>query len=161
MPLGRVEVFDSAEDNWEEYAERLVQFFMANDIQDEVKKRAIFLSNVGPRTYGIVRSLLAPSRPDEVSYDTIITTLGEHFHPRPSVTVARCRFLTCSRMPNEPVPGYIARLRQLSRDCNFGSFLDEMIRDRLVCCIGSEHIQSRLLTESDLSLQKASKRKRN
>ena len=155
MPLGRVEVFDVAEDNWEEYAERLVQFFIANDIQDEVKKRAILLSNVGPRTYGIVRSLLAPSRPDEVSYDTIITTLGEHFHPRPSVTVARYRFFTCSRTPNESVQGYLARLRQLSRDCNFGSMLDEMIRDRLVCGISSEYIQSRLLAESDLSLQKA------
>ena len=46
-------------------------------------------------------------------------------------------------------------LRQLSQDCQFGSFLDEMIRDRLVCGINSEMIQSRLLSEPELSLQKA------
>ena len=28
MPLGRLEVFDSTEDNWEEYIERLVQFLL-------------------------------------------------------------------------------------------------------------------------------------
>ena len=55
---------------------------------------------------------------------------------------------------NEAVPKYIARLRQLSQDCQFGSFLDEMIRDRLVCGINSEMIQSRLLSEPELSLQK-------
>ena len=155
MPLGRLEIFDAAEDNWEEYVERLVQFFVANDIEDDVKKRAILLSNVGARTYGIVRSLLSPAKPDEVSYDSIVKSLTEHFHPRPSVTVARFRFFTCSRQVNEPVQNYIARLRQLSRDCKFGSFLDEMIRDRLVCGIRSELIQSRLLSEPDLSLQKA------
>ena len=155
MPLGRLEIFDAAEDNWEEYVERLVQFFVANDIEDDIKKRAILLSNVGARTYGIVRSLLSPAKPDEVSYDSIVKSLTEHFHPRPSVTVARFRFFTCSRQVDEPVQNYIARLRQLSRDCKFGSFLDEMIRDRLVCGIRSELIQSRLLSEPDLSLQKA------
>ena len=155
MPLGRLEVFEAAEDNWEEYVERLVQFFVANEIDDDVKKRAILLSNVGARTYGILRSLLSPVRPDEVSYDRIVKVLREHFHPRPSVTVARFRFFSCSRSINEPVPDYIARLKQLSRDCQFGSFLEEMIRDRLVCGINSDLIQSRLLSEPELSLQKA------
>ena len=81
--------------------------------------------------------------------------MREHFHPRPSVTVPKFRFFTCSRHVNEAVPKYIARLRQLSQDYQFGSFLDEMIRDRLVCGINSEMIQSRLLSEPELSLQKA------
>ena len=155
MPLGKVEVFDAAEDNWEEYIERLVQFFVANEITDDVKKRAILLSNVGGRTYGIVRSLLSPKKPNEVSYDHIVETLRDHFHPRPSVTVARFRFFTCSQQLNESVQVYIARLRQLSRDCQFGSFLEEMIRDRLVCGIKSDRIQNRLLSEPELSLQRA------
>ncbi|XP_043238896.1 uncharacterized protein K02A2.6-like isoform X2 [Amphibalanus amphitrite] len=155
MPLGRLEVFEAAEDNWEEYIERLVQFFVANEIEEDVKKRAILLSNVGARTYGVLRSLLSPVRPDEVSYDHIVNVLREHFHPRPSVTVARFRFFSCSRSINEPVQDYIARLKQLSRDCQFGSFLEEMIRDRLVCGINSDLIQSRLLSEPELSLQKA------
>ena len=155
MPLGRLEVFDSTEDNWEEYIERLVQFFVANEITDDVKKRAILLSNVGARTYGIVRSLLSPVKPDEVSYDRIVNVLRDHFHPRPSVTVARFRFFSCFRSTNEPVQDYIARLRQLSRGCQFGTFLEEMIRDRLVCGISSDLIQNRLLSEPELSLQKA------
>ena len=71
MPLGRLEAFDAAEDNWEENVERLVQFFfVSNDIEDDVKKMAILLSNVGARTYGIVRSLL--SLPNQMQSHMIV-----------------------------------------------------------------------------------------
>ena len=50
MPLGKIEEFQQGQDNWEEYVERLDQFFVANDIQDDNKKRAILLSGMGART---------------------------------------------------------------------------------------------------------------
>ena len=50
---------------------------------------------------------------------------------------------------------YTARLRHLAGDCKFGTFLEEMIRDRLIYGVKSDQILSRLLTEPELSLQKA------
>ena len=55
-------------------------------------------------------------------------------------------------MQSESVQEFVARLRQLSRDCKFESFLDEMIRDRLVCGGNSDFIQRRLLAEAELTL---------
>ena len=44
-------------------------------------------------------------------------------------------------------------IRRLSEYCNYGDSLNEMLRDRLVWCVGlnDERIQRRLLAEADLS----------
>ena len=40
--FGRLAEFDEAKDNWRQYAERMQQFFVANEIEDDGRKRAIF-----------------------------------------------------------------------------------------------------------------------
>ncbi|XP_043216310.1 uncharacterized protein LOC122378840 isoform X1 [Amphibalanus amphitrite] len=155
MPVGRVEPFNVEEENWEEYVERMEEYFVANDITDEAKKRSTLLCNIGSKAYGIVRSLLSPVKPASSTYQLIVEKLTTHYHPKPSVTVARFRFFSCYRLPGESIQTYIARLRQFAGDCQFGTFLEEMIRDRLVCGVKSDLIQSRLLSEPELSLKKA------
>ena len=49
----------------------------------------------------------------------------------------------------------MAELRKLSEHCNFGTALNDMLRDRLVCGIADQRIQRRLLTEPDLTFAKA------
>ena len=46
-------------------------------------------------------------------------------------------------------------LKELARRCNFGAFLEEALRDRLVCGLKNEATQRRLLSEKDLTYQKA------
>ncbi|XP_043232594.1 uncharacterized protein K02A2.6-like isoform X1 [Amphibalanus amphitrite] len=52
MPVGRVEPFNVEEENWEEYVERMEEYFVANDITDEAKKRSTLLCNIGSKAYG-------------------------------------------------------------------------------------------------------------
>ena len=47
--------------------------------------------------------------------------------------------------------GYLS----LAERCNFGQFLEDALRDRLVCGLRSEAIQRRLLAEEELTLKKA------
>jgi len=42
---------------------------------------------------------------------------------------------------------YIAELRKLSNDCDYGESLNEMLRDHLVCGVKNKRIQRRLLAE--------------
>ena len=60
----------------------------------------------------------------------------------------RFKFHSCSRKPGKSVATYIAELKRLSEDCEFGNFLQEMLQDRIVC---DPRIQRRLLAESDLT----------
>ena len=50
---------------------------------------------------------------------------------------------------------YVAALRHLSVHCEFGTTLNQMLRDRLVCGVEEPKIQRQLLTELDLTFDKA------
>ena len=48
-------------------------------------------------------------------------------------------------------------LRQLASHCQFGTFLNEALRNKLVCGMHSENTQKVLLTKAKLTLEKAVK----
>ena len=49
---------------------------------------------------------------------------------------------------------FVLALKGLAKHCNFGDFLNNALRDRLVCGLNKESIQRRLLSETDLKFQK-------
>ena len=79
--LGR-ESFDDTKENWETYVERVEQFFLANDIDDDHKVPTL-LSLIGGKTYTLPRDLLAPEKPATKSFQQIVTTLREHWARSP------------------------------------------------------------------------------
>ena len=50
---GKVNEFDEINDEWDDYIERLQQFFVANKITDEERKRVILLSGCGQMMFKI------------------------------------------------------------------------------------------------------------
>ena len=56
---------------------------------------------------------------------------------------------------SETVAEYVAALLKLTEHCNFGTTLDEMLRDRLVCGIAEAVIEKCLFTEPELTFTKA------
>ena len=50
---------------------------------------------------------------------------------------------------------FLASLCKLASRCQFGTFLSEPLRDRLVCGLCSEAIQKALLAKQDLTLDTA------
>ena len=149
MPtFGAIEAFSNVPNEWDAYSERLDHFFTANDLgeiklnsdgknQNEVraredKRRAILLSVLGSATYNVLRNLCLPHKPDEKSYREILQLLKHHYSPIPSETVQRFKFNTRVQQSGEEIGNYIAALRKLAENCNYGDKLDEMLRDRLV-----------------------------
>ena len=47
---GKIEEFDPSHETWATYVERLEFYFIANGIDDPVKKRAVLLTVSGPAT---------------------------------------------------------------------------------------------------------------
>lgn len=155
MPTyGRIEEF-KFENNFEEYTERIEEYFIANDIDDEDKKRSIFLTVCGEKTYSLLRNLCSPDKPNTKSYDDLKKTLTEHLRPKPLIIAERYKFHQRKQESNEKVRDYLANLRKLSDTCEFNAFLEEALRDRFVCGLFSKHIQRKLLSERDLNLTKA------
>lgn len=152
---GNIGEFNRAREDWVSYCERMQQYFTANDIATDDKKRAILLSTCGAETYQLIRSLVAPQKPTDKSLTDIITLVKDHHTPPPSAIVQRFRFHSRTQKEGETIADFIADLRKLSEHCDFGETLDHILRDRLVCGIRDVRIQRHLLAEPDLTFKKA------
>ena len=140
----------------EEYAECLEFSFAANGITTAKKKCATFLALIGPTTYKLLCSMLAPNKPGKVAFNEMVKVLSDHYSPKSSEIVSHFKFYYSSRKPGESVSMFISEVRHLVRFCNFGDSLDAMIRDPLVCGNTDKQIQKHLLSQGDkLMLAKA------
>ena len=152
--FGRLEEFLPEKETITNYLERVGIFFLANGIADE-KNVPVFLSVAGGSIYALLRSLLAPAKPQEKSFAELVAELKKHFEPRKLVIAERFNFHRRNQSPDESIADYVAELRRLSTNCDFGNYLEEALRDRLVCGLRSEVTQKQLLTEADLTFTRA------
>ena len=80
--------------------------------------------------------------------------LKSHFEPKLLIIAERFHFHRRSQAMEESIGEYLAELRRLSTHCSFGDYLEQALRDRIVCGIRSENIQKRLLAEAELTLKR-------
>ncbi len=99
--------------------------------------------------------MLTVARLEEISYRDLITEVTAFYDPKPSIIVQRFQFNTRVRTKGESIATYVAALWKLAEHCNYGDSLNEMIRDRLVCGVEHDVIQTHLLAERDLFFEKA------
>ena len=129
---GTIGEFKESDETWEQYTERMEQYFLANEVEDKGKQRAIFLSVCGSKTYALIRDLLQPRKPADTDLEVIIKELKKHYSPKPSEIVERFKFHSRCQKDGEGISAFVAGLRNLSEHCNFGETLKAMLRDRLV-----------------------------
>ncbi|XP_065919035.1 uncharacterized protein [Dysidea avara] len=136
---GGIGEFSGEAADWESYIERLENYFVAHEITDAAKQRATLLSQCGSATYKLVRSLVAPQKPNEVEYAALVKRINEHFVPKPSVIVQRFKF----------------QYLHEAKHCEFGDTLEDMLSDRLVCGIADSRMQRAMLAELKLKFARA------
>ena len=141
-------------DDIEEYFERAELFFEVHKVAT-AKKAAHLLSDIGSKTYTVLKSLTAPTLPAECDYKRIKEVLIQHYKPTPLTIAKRFAFHKRDQLPEEKINDFVIELRRLARSCDFGSFLEQALRDRFVCGLVNTNMQKRLLTEKKLTLERA------
>ncbi|XP_054708231.1 uncharacterized protein K02A2.6-like [Uloborus diversus] len=152
--IGTLHEFEAEHDDINLYVEQLEHFFLANDVVED-KKVSVFISVIGIKTYKVLRNLLLPKSPGDCKYHELTSILKQHFKPSPILIAERFRFHRRNQLTGESVSRYLVELRRLASTCDFGSFLDEALRDRFVCGLCNENIQKRLLAKKNLKLSDA------
>ena len=135
--IGFIAAFQPESDRIESYLERVELYMTANNFP-EGRKVAALLSIVGGTAYEILRSLLAPALPETKSYTVLVETLQKHYAPKPLVIAGRYHFHRRDQLSGQSIAEYIAELKKLSIHCEFGDYLNQALRDRLVCGLRSE-----------------------
>ena len=152
--FGSIGEFQDSREPWTQYIQRMEQFFAANDIE-EAKKAPVFLATIGPKVFQTLSNLVAPCKPGEVTYTRSVELMSEFYNPKPLVTVQRYRFYSRFKKPDESISTFVAELCNLARDCAFGTTLETNLRNQLVCGIGDQALQRKLLSEKDLTYERA------
>ena len=116
---------------------------------------AVLLTAFGPETYGLLRNLWTPEKPDAKSYKELVEILNSDLHPKPLVIAERFNFYNRLRNDPESVADFAAQLKKLSAHCEFGTFLDDALSDRFVCGLRKESIQRKRWGEKSLDFSKA------
>ena len=155
-PVARIiEEFLPSAESWIEYEERFEFSLVAHNITEDEKKKAHLVSSIGASNFSLLRSIATSQGIKEKPYADLVKILREHFSPNPSEIGQRFKFNSYIRKPEESVATFVAKLRALSEDCDFGDLLEVMIRDRLVFGINDKAIQKRLLAEPKLTYKRA------
>ena len=154
--IGKLEEFDERRGDWTAYIERVEQYFLANDVDDE-KKVPVLLTVIGGKTYSLLRTLTSPDKPSTKSFEEIVAILQGHLSPKPLLIAERFRFHKRDQREDENINTYVAEIKKLSEHCEFGTALNDSLRDRFVCGLHNESIQKRLLVETSLTFEKALK----
>ncbi|XP_077508775.1 uncharacterized protein LOC144120249 [Amblyomma americanum] len=154
--LGRIDEYDPKVQNFDSYLERLEHFASANEVS-EAKKLSVFLTVLGAEAYEVLKNLVVPALPGEKTFAEIKILLKNHYSPQTSVIAERCRFNRRVQLEQESVEDFVLELKHLARKCNFGDFLQDTLRDRLVAGIRNEETQRALFTTEGLTFQGACK----
>ncbi|XP_030847129.1 uncharacterized protein K02A2.6-like [Strongylocentrotus purpuratus] len=132
---GRAESYNPDIEQYESYRERMDYYFVANDISDERKKVAV----------------------SELTLKEVDEALKEHYNPKPPVMLERYKFYQRNQRADENIATYYAELKKMAETCDFSTFRKEALRDRFVCGLAEESVERRLMSEDDITIEKAVK----
>ncbi|XP_055913663.1 uncharacterized protein LOC129947217 [Eupeodes corollae] len=146
--IGSVEKFNFNQNDWHIFKAQLDQFFIANDVTVEVKKKAILISALSEQSYKLVNNLIHPNKIETASYDVLSKAFSDHLKPTVSGFAERHKFYSAVKDHHETVNQWAARVRSLSISCEFGVELNSALRDKFVMGLQKGAAKDKLFLES-------------
>lgn len=143
-------------DDWPRWLRRFEQFRVASGLtEDSPSKQAnTLLYCLGEEADAVLTSTNATAD-ERASYDSVIGKFNEFFNVRKNVIFERARFNRRNQLGGETAEQYIMELYTLVKNCEYGDFESQMMRDRLVVGIRNAQLSERLQLDADLTLEKA------
>ncbi|XP_075553485.1 uncharacterized protein LOC142586115 [Dermacentor variabilis] len=147
--------------DWTKWIERFENSLLTCDITADARKRAILLHYVGEEVYETFRSLpdspaqaavatsttQATQGPSTQEYDAAHEKLSAYFAPRMNSTFAIYKFRQAQQNIGEPLDTFCARLRPLSRHCNFEN-VDADVQNQIILATTSSRLRKYAMLHS-------------
>lgn len=146
MSVGRLSEFNPNEEHISAYVLRLKHYFQANKV-DKENHVSVLITAIGPQVLAVLADLVSPNEVDSKSYDELVKVLKDHYAPKKLVVAERYSFYSRAQRPGESVSDFVVAIKHLAHSCQFGTFLKDALRDKLISGIGNDSIRQRLLSE--------------
>ena len=137
------------------FKRNLENYFLVAETAD-AKKLPVLMIGLGRDGQDIYDGLKEP----KTNYTESIERLDEYFGASSSILVRRKEFYQSRQQVNESIIEYACKLRRLAKYCDFGTTLNDMLRDIFVMGVRNNHLGERLLAEdpSKLTFEEACKK---
>ncbi|KAK6166970.1 hypothetical protein SNE40_022164 [Patella caerulea] len=154
---GSLNLDGNLSENWRRWKQRFEIYLDASGIvsKTEKVKTSTLLHTIGEEALEIYNSFVFETPENRLRLIPVLEKFEEYCSPKRNVTYERHIFNIRSQKVGESFDQYFSDLRNKAKNCEFGELCDSLIRDRIVCGILSDQLRTRLLRESDLTLEKA------
>ncbi|KAG5880756.1 hypothetical protein JTB14_010939 [Gonioctena quinquepunctata] len=141
--------------NWRKFKNNFSLYSIATGFKEKTKEvqAAVLLHCLGEEANEVLETLDLTAN-DRTYPDKIIEQLDVHFPPKSNPSVETHKFNSRNQLHGESFENLLAELKKIARDCEFGTFKDRLIKDRIVSVIGDQKLKDRLLRETNLDLTK-------
>lgn len=140
---------ENVSQRWKRWVQKLDNMFVAMDITNQTRKKAMFLHYAGEEINEIVTTLeFCEAEDAENCFDNLCQKLDQHFQPKVNKRILVFKF----RSAIQSIEDYVIRLRTLAKKCNFSDMEDE-ITNQLIFTMRNRSLQRKAL-EDNLSLNK-------
>jgi transposase InsO family protein len=154
MPIGKLEPFDLNSKQWPAYVRRVKQYILLNEIKVNLHV-PLLITVVGEPTYSLMCDLCSPILPEAKEFEELVSLISDHLEPQRSEIAERHIFRLRRQKPSEPLIEYLQQLKHLATTCNFGTKLEENLRDQFVSGLASEAMRSRIFAEKNILYKEA------
>nr|XP_034836883.1 uncharacterized protein K02A2.6-like [Maniola hyperantus] len=154
MPIGKLEPFDLNSKQWPAYIRRVKQYILLNEVKAELQV-PLLITIVGEATYTLMCDLCSPAHPESKGFEELVELVSEHLEPKRSEIAERHVFRLRRQRPGESLTEYLHNLKHLATTCNFGTMLEENLRDQFVSGLANELMRSRIFAEKDIKYKEA------
>ncbi|KAG5898535.1 hypothetical protein JTB14_038486 [Gonioctena quinquepunctata] len=101
-------------------------------------------------TYILLQNLCVPNKPEEKSYEDLVSLLNEYYCRRTNVFAERCKFYAAIKSANESIQNWTVKLRSLGVKCELGAQLEDILRYRFICGLNPGKIMDRMLDRTPI-----------
>lgn len=160
-PPEKLQLSGNLKENFRKFKQQFDIYITAAGIKEKTEdiKCATLLHVIGPDAVEIFNTFKWTEEGDEPGDDKkmekVLAKYEKYCSPKSNLTYERHQFNIRNQRDGESIDSYVTELRILSKSCEFGDLTDSLIKDRLVCGVKQDTVRSRLLRETDLTLQKA------
>ena len=125
-------------------------FLKASGITTACHKRALLLHIAGPDTQDVFETLTDTG----TEYQHPLNKLDAHFSINQNLPFEGSVFHSTTQHKSKSIEQFVTRLRKLTLYCEYGDSTEEQIREQVIATCNSTKLRRKLLTESDLTLEK-------
>jgi len=146
--------------NWLRWKQKFKNYLIATEkiAKGDETKIAIFLTLIGDdgiKIYNTIKKIDLLNTKNEESFDKVVEEFEKLCVGKKNIVYERHCFLTYKRADGQSIDNYATELKIKAASCEYGSLVDSIIRDQVVLSITNQALQERLISITDLSLEKA------